>query len=142
MILLRKSADGKVRKYDPNYTRYQAQVEQFLASDESSDLQGTPIDQWPMVDAPFAATLKALKIFTVEQLAELTDTAKQHLGMGADTWVKKAQNWLAAAKDGAAVSRMTAELAERDAVIADLKRQMAELAARVDEAAPKGKRAA
>lgn len=132
VTLVRIDANGKRREYEPHYSHYAGQIAQFEKSDSGGDLQGTPIEEWAMIDAPFAATLKALKVFTVEQLAEASDTTLQHIGQGARMWKDKASNWLKAATDGAVVGKMTHELAQRDATIADLQRQLSELAARVE----------
>lgn len=120
------------KRCEPYYTQYEPQIKQFLTTNEGDNVAGTPIEQWPIIDAAFAASLKAMKVFTVEQLRDASDTTKQRIGMGASEWQAKAKNWLAAAADGAVVGRLTSELAQRDAQIADLQRQMQELVARFD----------
>lgn len=132
-ILMYEYADGKRKYQEPYWTKYKAQAEQFMSSDSGGDLQGTPIDQWTMIDAPMAATLKALQIYTVEILAQQEGTGIQRIGMGGQSLVVKARNWLAAAKDSAVISRMTESDAKKDAQIADLQRQLQELASRMDE---------
>lgn len=132
-VLLREFHDGTVKHQEPYWSKYKAQAQQFMSSDEGGDLQGTPIDQWTMIDAPMAATLKALHIYTVEILAQQEGTGIQRIGMGAQSLVSKARNWLAAAKDSAVISRLTESEARHAAENADLKRQLAELAARVQD---------
>lgn len=132
-ILVRISPDGREQRKEPYYSKYEPQITQFRASEDGGDLQGTAIDAWPMIDMQTAATFKAAKVFTVEQLADLPDVAKQHLGMMANEWMPKARNWLAAARDSATVGRLTSELGERDAKINDLQRQLSELVQRFSD---------
>lgn len=129
--LLRIFPDGTEKHNATYYDKYRSQVELFRGSDKGGDLQGTPLDQWPMMDMQTTATFKAMKLYTVEQIRDMGDTVKQHFGMGASDWQAKARNWLAAAADGAIVGKLTAELAQRDTRIAELERQMVELGNRL-----------
>jgi hypothetical protein len=128
--ILRIFPDGK-EKRSIHYPKYKAQAEAFMGNDAGGDLAGTPIDKCPLFGMEIAAQFKAMKIYTVEQVRDISDTAKQHFGMGASEWQAKARNWLAAAADGAIVGKLTAELAQRDTRIAELERQMVELGNRL-----------
>lgn len=93
---------------------------------------GTPITEWPPLTKAQAMELKAIKIHSVEALAEMPDTACTWLG--ARELRKKAQDWLALAKDHEGESRLQAALDQRDAQIAAMQQQMADLSARLDAA--------
>ncbi|MEH7838012.1 hypothetical protein V7796_20365 [Rhizobium laguerreae] len=45
-------------------------------------LTGTPLSQWPYLKPSQIKELEAVNIYTVEQLAALSDTVKQKIGMG------------------------------------------------------------
>lgn len=132
LILVRIDEQGRRREMSPHYNTYAEQVAQFERSETGGNLAGTPVEEWAMIDAAFAQTLKALKVFTVEQLADASDTTLQHIGQGARMWKDKAANWLAAAKDGAHAGRMTEENARLQRDNEALKKQVADLAARFD----------
>ena len=100
---------------------------------ENAQLVGTPLEQWPAVNRSVAAEFAALKIRTVEQLADLSDIGVQAFGMGGLEWRNKARAYLLAAKDGAAAIALQAALDKRDQEIEMLKEQIKELAARIPE---------
>jgi hypothetical protein len=147
-ILIAGDAKSKVvRKVsEEDRYRFHEHYARFKAGANTHGAIGTPVEQWTLVDAAQAATLKALNIFTVEALAEVPDDLLANLGMGARGLRTKAQAWLEQAKDNAAATRFASQIEERDAQIELLKSQMQDLIQLVqekDEAeAPKrGKRA-
>lgn len=73
------------------------------------------------------ATLKGYNIHTVEQLANLSGTAIQTVGMGCQEWVNGAAKYLEHARKGVDHHQHAAELSKRDAVIATMKRQVDDL---------------
>lgn len=116
-----------------------------------SKLIGTPLSQWPLVTAAQAEELKALKFFTVEQIANAGDAQLQRLGMVAGmsphAFRDRAQRFLAVAKQESDVNHseerikaLEAENAriqqESAAQIRVLQDQMAALAAAVSEKRP------
>ena len=119
-------------------------------------LTGTPLDQWPLITKAQAEELKALKFFTVENIASASDSQLQRLGMMAGmsphAFRDRAVNFLRVAKDEADVSKneeMIAKLeaenakikAETDAKIAQMQEQMASILAAVGEKKPRKKKA-
>lgn len=94
-------------------------------------MDGTPLSQWSFMKPHQVRELDALNIFTVEQLAALSDTQKQNLGMGAHDLVARAQAFLDEAKGGAVAAALASENAALKSDIADLKSQMAEMNALV-----------
>jgi hypothetical protein len=133
--------DGTVRRREPVAQRYARQLQAFLAQEQSPDLTGTPLDQWPALDVRQRAELKAMNIHTVEALAGLADAGLQRIGMGARELQGKARAFLAQAAGSADAERLAGELARRDAEIDRLRAQVAELAAALQaqaDPAPRG----
>lgn len=96
-------------------------------------MQGTPIEQWPVVSRSIVLNLKALHVHTVEALAEVHDGNIDRLGSQGRELRAKAKAWLAEAQTGAEATRLAAEkqalqdqLAALQAQMADLQRQMNE----------------
>jgi uncharacterized coiled-coil protein SlyX len=93
-------------------------------------LDGTPLAAWPGISQEQAELLRMKGVRTVEQVAALTDTHRQSMGIpGLHDIIDNAKRFLAA-QDKGAVAR---ELADKDAKIADLQAQMAELIEMVKE---------
>ena len=80
-------------------------------------VDGMPLEQWPPMTPGLVANLKAIKIFTVEQLAGISDGHLQNIGLGGRQLRDKAEAWLRQAEDGKEVERVNALLqTERDKV--------------------------
>lgn len=67
---------------------------------------GTPLAEWPKVNASQVRDLAGLNIHTVEQLSQVSDTALNGLGHGGRALRDAAVMWLDRAKDTGAISRM------------------------------------
>ena len=113
----------------------------YQAKREQVD-EGTPIEQWAFLDVGRVATYKAARIFTVEQLADLSDEQAQRiLGLGWHDLRQKARDWLDTAKGSSApIERLNAEnerlrvdLQIAQTQIEELKQLMAELQAQSGE---------
>jgi len=112
--------------------RFPLQWARYQNSKGSGDqIIGTPVNQWPMITPSRAEELRAMKFFTVEQIAGASDQQVQTLGMDANSLRIKAQNFLNAAAGAAASEKKDEELKKRDLEIEELKKQMAELMAAV-----------
>lgn len=103
---------------------------------QEQPVSGTPLDTVPFLNKAQVAELRAINVATLEQLAELPDTAKQRM-MGSVALQKKAKAYMESAKDTALVTRLQGELEQRDTEISMLKKQMAEMSARFEEMAKK-----
>ena len=108
-------------------------------SSQMEAASGTPLENFPFLftKPSLIAELKYRNIFTVEQLAELTDTGKQSI-MGGHELCKRAADWI----NKTAEDAEDAEKAELKARLASMETQMAELLAakavdKVVEQAPK-----
>jgi len=115
-------------------------------------MSGTPLSQWPLITTAQAEELKAIKFFTVEQIASASDAQLQRLGMMAGmsphAFRDRAVNYLRVAKDEADVSKneqIIANLeaenaklkAETEAKLAEMQAQMANILAAVGEKKPR-----
>lgn len=87
---------------------YKHALGEFEKSGDAAALDGTPIRTWPVVQPSQAKLLLDLNIYTVEQLAELTEEGLNALGMGARALKAKAVAWLDSAGDQ---GKLSAELA-------------------------------
>ena len=111
--------------------RWPAQYEAFRTGLEPP-ADGTALEHWPPLSPAQVLTLKAAHVRTVEQLAEVSDTALQTLGLGARGLRTKAADWLASAKSAEPLARERARADAAEAEVARLSAQVAELAGRLE----------
>lgn len=91
---------------------------------------GTPLSAWNGVSRQVAEILRSHGVYTVEELARLTDTHKQRMNiMGLGNCIEGAKRFVAASDK----NTVSAALEKKDAEIADLRAQMAELIGVVKE---------
>jgi len=89
---------------------------------------GTAIKGWAVISPADQQNIIAANIRTVEDLAEASEQAMTHIGMGARMLKEKAKKWLESAHDnGKVVQKVTALEAEN----ADLKRTLSEMMERM-----------
>lgn len=106
------------------------------ASFEAGDREqvtGTPLSIWPYLNEARVADLLAVRIRTVEELAAVTDTHLQSLGLDGRRLRDAAQAWLEAAKGMSPVSKLQAEMARKDEQIADLTRRLDEMSKHMEK---------
>lgn len=103
-----KKQGNKIITYAMKYPR---QYERFKR-DLAPVVQGTPITELPFLTEAQRKTLRAREVYTVEQLADLSRTAGQGLGMGWVAMQEKAKVFLATAKDVALSAKLAGENAE------------------------------
>lgn len=118
-IVDRKVHDGDRESYSRLYQQFKQNQEQVG--------EGTPVEQWPALSVTQVATLKHLRVFTVEALAGLREDIIKELGIGGRDLVVKAGAFLAASKDSSFVQKLAQELEaskEREAeLVATVKEQ-------------------
>lgn len=122
--------------YPPDPERFPRHWAAFKNQAEQAH-DGTPIDVWPPLSKAMVMELKASRVFTVEQLANIPDAALHDLGMGGRDLREKARAWLSNAKDGSEVIKLAAENKSLRDDIEVLKRQIAEIAALRGEDQPR-----
>lgn len=118
-------------------------------------ISGTPIDQWPLVSKAQAEELKALKFFTVENIANASDAQLQRIGMlagmSAHSFRDRAINYLKVARDEAHANQHEEEInrlreenakikAETDAKLAQMQEQMSNILAAVGQPKSRGRK--
>lgn len=110
------------KQFPEHYRLFKAQQSQHMAD-------GTPLDEVPWLTVSRRAELKALSIFTVEQLASLDGTPLNRIGMDGRSLKNQAQAWLDKAAGAAVESRLADELAVRDELIERLRADIEQLKA-------------
>lgn len=123
---------------DEDRQRWEEHYERFKKGQESA-LEGTPVEQWPVLTTAQVAELKALNIFTVEALAELRDSALTNLGMGARDLQAKAQAYLSAAADSSVVQKQATKINDLERQVEFLKQQIADLGSEPKEPKKRGR---
>jgi hypothetical protein len=120
------TAEDKERFHEA-YSRFKR------AASEREQIVGTPLTACTFLSASICKELEFFNVYTVEQAAGLSDTAKQSIGMGANDIVAKCKAFLEASKDQGHVTHLAAENERMKADIARLTEQVKELAALASE---------
>lgn len=130
------AADEDKKRFPIEWARYQNEK-------VDGDIEGTLLNDWPVLNAAVAAELKHFKFYTVEQIANASDAQLNTLGMAAGmspfALRDKAKAFLSSAKDTALVQQQADELSKRDEMIARMEAQIAELAAQANKPKAKAK---
>jgi len=107
------------------YAEFAEQIERFKKQESVGELGGTPLKMWPRIDRSMAATLMAANVFTVEALANLSDTNLEVVGLGARELREQAKAFLEQAAGGADLSVLTAARVNLEAQVKDLQQSLA-----------------
>lgn len=122
----RPASDTDKRRFPRTYAA-------FKSMEQKAPVNGFPIEEWPQVTRAQAMTLKAMNIFTVEALGEVSDANVDKLGHSGRELRAKAQAFLVVSKDTAAAQAFKAESERKDATLADMQRQINELAGQLQK---------
>lgn len=106
---------------------YSAQYKQFKDG-HAQTMTGTPIEELSFLTASKRLELKALNIYTAEQLAALDGQPLKQLGMSGRSLKDQASAYLEAAQGSADVTRLAAENAELREMMKRMQAQIANLA--------------
>ena len=120
------------RVNDGHRDRWPKQYEAFKRGQEMA-IDGTPLEQWPILKRSQVMELKALGLYTVEQCAAMADTAVQKIGMGGARLRELAGAYLDEADAGALTDRLSRNNEALEARCAAQDRQIAELKALVEQ---------
>lgn len=107
----------------------------YFQQTHSADGQnvGTPLSQWPLLRPSQIEELRALKFYTVEQVAFASDEQLQRMGMGPGmapmAFRERAKLFLETANDNEHALKQAQEIKKRDETIADLNARLAKLEA-------------
>lgn len=110
--IYRPAKDEDKQKYADEYRRFKEGLEQTFS--------GTPLSAWGALHSSTIAELKALRVYTVEQLANLSEIGIGKLGMGARDMVAKAQSFLSRNTEN---DLLKARVAELEAEVAKLREE-------------------
>jgi len=114
---------------DDNYKRrFKRAYDNWKANTEQHTINGTVLSEMTWLSKSQIAELNYSNIFTVEDLAELSDVNAQKF-MGNNQMRDRAKRYLEAARGEAPMLKMQAELEQRDNHIAVLNRKVEELQA-------------
>lgn len=94
---------------DTHKRRFPLQWRKFEAGEKNSDMSGWKLESWPAINTAQVKTLKYMNIHTVEQLADISDSAAQAVGMGAMELRTRAKAAVQAAKGNAAAEAQALE---------------------------------
>lgn len=100
---------------------------------EAFKVDGFPLEQWPEIssDEGLIRDMNHKRIFTVEQLASVSDQNIGNLGLGARELVSKAKAFVEVRKDSEAVTKYAAQYEQIKAENMLLKDQLATVLARL-----------
>ena len=102
-------------RFAREYALYKQGAEQVLV--------GTPLTEWPVISRSQCKELVHFNVKTVEQLADMPDTAVQNFS-GVGVLRNLAKKFIVQAKEGAPLVQMQNELAKRDEDIEALREQV------------------
>ena len=91
---------------------YPKHYEAFLSGIEEVEIEGTPLEMWPQINAAQARTLKTQQVHSVDQLAEVPDAVLQDLGHGMVRLRQKARDWVEVRDGSASMVGMKEQIAE------------------------------
>lgn len=112
-IIERKLTEQDKHKYPRAWAEYER--------GESQGFTGTPLEQWPQITRAQVKESKYFECHTVEQLAGLTDSHCQKMGMGFRDLREKAKAYLNVAETSAAATAQAAENERMHQEIAELR---------------------
>ena len=125
-IIHRPASQQDIDRFPVQFSRYKNKQEQRYGS-------GTPLKAVTFLNSAQAKELEYFNVFTVEQLAGMSDGNAQKF-MGFQILRQAAQDFLAAAREAAPMTAMRAEMQTKDAqleaqalAIADLQKRLQQL---------------
>lgn len=122
---------GGVKRNELMFRRYGDIIEEYKANNGNVSERGYPIDTWEDIDVAQKEMLKHHRVYTVEALANLSDTACQEIGLGGRDLRQKAEKFLGRQKEGGVDH--AERLARLEAENRALMEQVRELNARQNE---------
>lgn len=121
------------RVTDEHRERWPKEYEAFKKGEEMSHT-GTPLEYWPVMNRAMIRELKALDIYTIEQVSELSDLAIQRIGMGGLKMRELARAYFDDAKAQAVITEtahrneeLESKLAAQDLQIAEQNKLLAQM---------------
>ena len=132
LVVDRPMRETDIEEYPIEWARFEQKKE--------AKVSGTPIDAWTVLSDTQKAEFKALNIFTIDQFAQLADSAGNKI-MGFNDLRSKARAFIMAAQDSAMFDKIRAEtdakIAQQDAEMAQLRAMIADLTEKKKGGRPK-----
>lgn len=116
---------------DSDKFRFPVQWSQFINKREQRP-EGTPVDLLFPNNPAVADNLRAHAVFTIQQLANLSASGIDTIGMGGQDWVNMAKKYIANATDGIAFHKMQEELKKTNEEKAVLEYKVSKLQEQLD----------
>lgn len=88
--------------------RFATEYEAWKTKGQAMTIRGTPLREWPSLNALLIADFEAAKFYSIEDIAEMSDTNVTRI-MDGRVWRQKAIAWLELAKDSAVTICLAAE---------------------------------
>lgn len=111
---------------DEHKERWPKEYEAFKMGAELA-LNGTPLEEWAILNKAMVLELKSMHILTIEDVANLSDLAVQRIGRGGYSLRERAQAFLDQDKEQELVTRLTAQDEKQQEEISLLRRQVGEM---------------
>jgi hypothetical protein len=111
--------DVSVVPVEEKHKRIYAKQWELFCKQEEQTVGGTPLTEWSVLDSQMAYALMSRNIFTVEQLAEVSDGLLQEIGMGGRQKREEAKRFVARSalkEDTTAKEALEKRLAELEAL--------------------------
>lgn len=128
------AAGERIVQRSDKFEQLKPQIAAWKAQTGECALDGTPIEQWPAMDAGTAATLKATGIHTVEMLASVSDGNLQNLGIGGRSLRDQANAFINTRQFAVPNAQMTQETASLREQCVMLTGQVGDLTAQLNAA--------
>lgn len=110
---------------EPPHTERFARQYAAFKNQQHEVVEGTPLEQWPPLTKSQVMNFKTASVYTVEQLAAVSDANLHNLGMGARDLRDKAIAYLKNAKETASLMESQQEINALKDQIEALKNQLA-----------------
>lgn len=120
----RPAKDADRRKYAKQYAAFKSGAREAQT--------GQPLSEWAAIPASQVKELAHFHVYTVEQLANLSDGNIMNIGP-IRALVQKAKDYLEQARGNAPLEKMRAQLQEKDNRIATMEKQLSDMGRRLDE---------
>lgn len=122
---------------DEHKARFPLQWQFYLNKHGDETMGGTPLDELTFLSPAARENLKAMKFYSVEQVANAADADLMRFGMSLGmqplTVREKAIRYLQFADKNSTFTKMERELAERDTKLAAMEAQMQQMAAMMEK---------
>lgn len=122
-------------------SRFPIEWARYQNNKNDENISGTPLSSWPILSKAQVDNLRAIKFFTVENIAHAPDAMLSNIGMigGMNVYElrKRAIAYLDQSNVSAKANEQAREIEKRDAEIAEMKKLLNQLLAKQADAEPK-----